>query len=148
MQVLFLFSNVPKLIRRSDCPIYLTLQIIGDQWTLLIIRDFVFKDHRNFNQLVKTEGIATNILQNRLNRLLEHNIIVKEQDPTNASAIRYSLTKKGLSLIPVLLEIYRWGANQLPNTDADQQMVRRANEQMDQLVIEINQRLSLTHRPQ
>ena len=135
------------LKRRSDCPIYLALQIIGDQWTLLIIRDFVFNDYRHFNQLVKKEGIATNILQNRLNRLLDHRIIFKEQDPTNASAIRYSLTEKGIELLPILLEVFRWGANHLPQTNADEEMLQRTNNQMGLLLTEISERLSLTHRP-
>lgn len=137
---------MPPLKRRSDCPIYLALQIIGDQWTLLIIRDFVFSDYRHFNQLVKTEGIATNILQSRLNRLLEHSIIFKGQDPTNASAIRYSLTKKGIELLPILLQVYRWGANHLPKTNADEEMHQRTNDQMEQLISEISERLALTHR--
>lgn len=134
-----------KSNRRSDCPIHLTLNIIGDRWTLLIIRDFVFNDYRHFNELVKPEHIATNILSNRLDRLLEQDIIRKETDPNNASAYRYSMTQKGVNLIPVLLEIYRWGANHLPDNNADQDMSRRANADMDHLIAEITNRVSLTH---
>jgi DNA-binding HxlR family transcriptional regulator len=134
-----------KLIRRSDCPITLSLDIFGDKWTLLILRDFIFFDNRHFNQLVSIEGISTNILTDRLNRLLENGIIKKEVDSNNRSAYLYSLTRKGLDLIPIVIEIYRWGANYTEKNNAEKDFKEKVDLDCNKTVEEIKERLITTH---
>ncbi|MHA7058900.1 winged helix-turn-helix transcriptional regulator [Aquimarina sp. M1] len=134
-----------KLKRRSDCPITLSLDIFGDKWTLLILRDFIFFDNRHFNQLVSIEGISTNILTDRLNRLLANKIINKEVDSNNRSAYIYSLTKKGLDLVPIVMDIYRWGANYTEENNANEDFKKKVDFDFDQTVEEIKERLITTH---
>jgi len=134
-----------KLKRRSDCPITLSLDIFGDKWTLLILRDFIFFDNRHFNQLVSIENISTNILTDRLNRLLENEIIKKEVDSNNRSAYLYSLTKKGLDLIPIVIDIYRWGAKYTEKNNAEKEFKKKIDFEYDKTVVEIKERLITTH---
>ncbi|WP_276168310.1 winged helix-turn-helix transcriptional regulator [Zobellia alginiliquefaciens] len=131
--------------RRSDCPITLSLDIFGDKWTLLILRDFIFFDNRHFNQLVNIERISTNILTDRLNRLLANGIIKKEVDLNNRSAYLYSLTKKGLDLVPIVMDIYRWGANYTEKNNAEKEFKKKIDSDYDKTVEEIKNRLITTH---
>ncbi|GER60727.1 hypothetical protein ULMA_28350 [Patiriisocius marinus] len=131
--------------RRSDCPITLSLDIFGDKWTLLILRDFIFFDNRHFNQLVSIESISTNILTDRLNRLLAHGIIKKEVDSNNRSAYLYSLTKKGLDLVPIVMDIYRWGANYTERNNSEKDFKKKIDSEYDKTVEEIKNRLITTH---
>ncbi len=103
-------------LKRSDCPISRTLDILGDKWTLLILRDIVFKGYNYYNEFLSSEeGIATNILANRL-KLLEEKQILKAQQVTNTKYNRlkarkeYKLTKIGIGLVPVILEMLVWGS--------------------------------------
>lgn len=134
-----------KFERRSDCPISLSLDIFGDKWTLLILRDFIFFDNRHFNELVAIEKISTNILTNRLNRLLQNGIVKKEIDPKNKSSFLYSLTKKGLDLIPIVIEIYRWGANYTEGNNAEKDFKNKVNSEFIAVTQEIIERLTTTH---
>lgn len=94
---------------RSDCPLNFGLEIFGDKWTLLIIRDLLFFGKRHYNEFLSSEeGISTNILADRLNMLEEEKIIRKEQDATHKQKMAYSLTPKGADLLPVLVEIGKW----------------------------------------
>ena len=96
--------------RRSGCPISSSLDLLGDKWSLLIVRDMVFMGKRYFKEFLSSdEGIATNILTNRLNRLEVIGIISKQPDPESARQIVYTLTEKGVALIPVLVELVCWG---------------------------------------
>ncbi len=96
--------------RRSGCPISCSLDLLGDKWSLLIVRDMVFVGKRYFKEFLSSdEGIATNILTNRLNRLEAIGIICKQPDPESARQIVYTLTEKGVALIPVLVELVCWG---------------------------------------
>jgi DNA-binding HxlR family transcriptional regulator len=131
--------------RRSDCPITLSLDIFGDKWTLLILRDFIFFDNRHFNQLVSIESISTNILTDRLNRLLANGIIKKEIDSNNKSAYVYSLTKKGLDLVPIVMDIYRWGADYTEKNNAEKDFKKKIDSDYDKTVEEIKNRLITTH---
>lgn len=131
--------------RRSDCPITLSLDIFGDKWTLLILRDFIFFDNRHFNQLVNIERISTNILTDRLNRLLANGIIKKEVDSNNRSAYLYSLTKKGLDLVPIVMDIYQWGANYTEKNNAEKDFKEKIDSDYDKTVEEIKNRLIITH---
>ncbi|MEP0070332.1 helix-turn-helix domain-containing protein [Pyruvatibacter sp.] len=96
---------------RSNCPINFVLETFGDKWTLLIVRDLMFKDKSSYREFLNSdEGIATNILADRLKRLEQHGIIFKEADPDNRSRVIYSLTDRGKDLMPVMLEITAWSA--------------------------------------
>jgi len=108
--------------RRSGCPISSSLDLLGDKWSLLIVRDMVFVGKRYFKEFLSSdEGIATNILTDRLNRLDLIGIISKQQDPENGRQIVYTLTEKGVGLIPLLVELVCWGAiyDGAPNVDPD-----------------------------
>jgi DNA-binding HxlR family transcriptional regulator len=146
LQVLFyIFENMNKTMRRSDCPITLSLDIFGDKWTLLILRDFIFFNNRHFNELVTIEKISTNILTDRLNRLIENGIIKKEVDKNNKSSFLYSLTRKGLDLIPIVIEIYRWGANYTEGNNAENEFKNKVNSVFTEVTQEIIERLKTTH---
>ena len=94
---------------RSHCPINFVLETFGDKWTLLIIRDLMFKEKRYYGDfLASAEKISTNILANRLQRLESNGVIEKRQDPDNHAKFIYSLTQKGKDLLPVMLEITMW----------------------------------------
>ena len=94
---------------RSHCPQNLILEIIGDKWTLLIIRDIIIEGKRYFREFLQSkENIASNILSNRLKMLEEEGIINKKDDPDHKQKIKYSLTQKGIDLFPILMENARW----------------------------------------
>lgn len=96
---------------RSHCPINFVLETFGDKWTLLIVRDLMFKGKRTFSELIESdEKIATNILSDRLKRLEDHEIIEKSSGANPANTRGYRLTEKGKDLIPVMLEITAWSA--------------------------------------
>ena len=101
---------------RSGCPINLTLEVVGDKWSLLIIRDLIFGNRRHFRELLakSEEGIASNILADRLKMLLAQGIITKAEDPSHKQKAIYSLTEKGLELLPVLAQMSSWGRKHLP----------------------------------
>ncbi len=94
---------------RSDCPLNYGIEIFGDKWTLLIIRDLMFFEKRYFNELLSSaEGIATNLLADRLAMLEKEKIIRKEKDSQHKQKIIYSLTPKGIDLVPIILSIGLW----------------------------------------
>src|ERR1043165_2147223 len=97
--------------QRSGCPINLTLEVLGDKWSLLIIRDIIFGNRRHFRELLtrSEEGIASNILSDRLKTLVEQGIVTKADDPSHKQKSIYSLTEKGIELLPVLAQIGIWG---------------------------------------
>ena len=104
---------------RSGCPINLTLEVLGDRWSLLIIRDIIFGGRRHFRELLthSEEGIASNILADRLKRLVEQGIVTRADDPTHKQKAIYSLTEKGIELLPVLAQMAAWGRKYLPVTE-------------------------------
>jgi DNA-binding HxlR family transcriptional regulator len=97
--------------KRSDCPISCSLDVFGDKWSLLVIRDIMLRNKVSYSEfLTSEEKIASNILVNRLGVLEAENIIVKEVSPANRSKFVYSLTQKGIDLVPIVIEIMDWGA--------------------------------------
>lgn len=97
--------------QRSSCPISIALEALGDTWTLLIIRDLMFKGRKTFKEFLEAEeGIASNILTDRLQRLEALAIIAKRQDPDDARKFDYRLTEAGIDLAPTLLEMILWSA--------------------------------------
>jgi DNA-binding HxlR family transcriptional regulator len=100
-----------KSRRRSACPVSLSLERFGDRWSLLIIRDLMVRGLRSFKDFQDSgEGIATNILANRLRKLESAGIIIAEPEQTDARRVYYRLTEKGIDLAPVLLDLLIWGA--------------------------------------
>lgn len=113
-------------MRQSGCPIAFTLDAIGDKWSLLIIRDMVFKGRRFYGEFLGAqEKISTNILANRLKSLEEGNIVRKISDPATPGRNRYELTETGIELVPMLLEVILWGVRTDPNTTAPRRLQER-----------------------
>lgn len=134
-----------QIKKRSDCPISLSLDIFGDKWTLLILRDFMFFENRHFNELVTIEAISTNILTDRLKKLIEHGLITKQIDVKNRSSYLYSLTRKGLELIPIVIEIYKWGANHIEGNNAEDKLKKRINFESEKVSREFMEKIKTTH---
>lgn len=100
---------------RSECVVNRVVEVFGDQWSLLVIRDIIFMNRRHFRELLtkSLEGIASNILADRLQRLVEQGIIVKSHDPSHKQKAIYSLTERGIELLPLLMEMNAWGSKHL-----------------------------------
>ena len=111
-------SSEPRAAR-SRCPISLALDVFGDKWSLLIIRDLTFAGKRHYRELLQSEeGISSNVLAERLKRLLDAGIVTKSSDRTHKQKAIYSLTTKGIDLLPVLAQIGIWGRKYQPVTKA------------------------------
>jgi DNA-binding HxlR family transcriptional regulator len=105
--------------QRSGCPINLTLEVLGDRWSLLILRDIIFGDARRFRELLRSEErIASNILADRLKRLVEAGLLTRGDDLGHTRKGLYSLTEMGIALVPVFAQIGAWGSRWLPVTEA------------------------------
>jgi DNA-binding HxlR family transcriptional regulator len=101
----------PKSKRRSGCPVSRSLEVFGDRWSLLIIRDLMIRGLRNFKEFQQSgEGIASNTLTDRLRKLEKAGIISAEAGEADGRKVDYRLTEKGIDLAPVLLELLLWGA--------------------------------------
>jgi DNA-binding HxlR family transcriptional regulator len=95
--------------KRSDCPVSCSLDIWGDKWSLLIVRDLMFAKECTYGDFLKSaEGIATNILASRLETLEENKIIEKLDHPDSKAKVLYRLTRKGIDLLPIMIEINLW----------------------------------------
>jgi DNA-binding HxlR family transcriptional regulator len=100
---------------RSGCPVNLSLEIFGDRWTLLVLRDIIFVGARRFRELLGgPERISSNILADRLAALVEHGLLTKADDPSHKQKIIYSLTEQAIELVPVLVQLTAWGVRHLP----------------------------------
>lgn len=126
--------------RRSDCPINFALEVFGDPWSLLIIRDIVYFGKKTYGEfLASEEGMATNILASRLAHLEEQGILVKKSCVQDKRKEEYTLTEKGLDLIPLLVEMANWSADHDPHTGAPAAwiaLMRADREKMIQLIRE------------
>jgi len=112
-------------IRKSDCPINFALEIFGDKWTFLIVRDLMFKGKHFYGEfLLSEEGIATNILSDRLSLLESNGIIGKSSDPSHKQKIIYRLTRKGIDLVPLLVEVIMWSAKYDKDSAVDMKFVK------------------------
>jgi DNA-binding HxlR family transcriptional regulator len=100
---------------RSGCPVSLGLDIFGDRWTLLIIRDLMFNNKRHFREMLQSaERISSNILADRLKMLLDEGIVTKSEDSSHKQKAIYSLTEKGIALLPILMQISAWSYKYRP----------------------------------
>jgi DNA-binding HxlR family transcriptional regulator len=100
-----------KSKRRSECPLNASVEMLGDRWSLLIIRDMMLRGARTFKEFLEGyEAIATNILADRLRKLVANGILTTEPDPADGRKLIYALTAKGIDLAPVLTEMVLWAA--------------------------------------
>lgn len=97
--------------KRSGCPINLTLEMLGDPWSLIVIRDVMFGNRRSFGELLRhsEEGIASNILVDRLSRLVQVGLLSRRSDPSHSQKAIYSLTEPSIQLVPLLAQMGAWG---------------------------------------
>src|SRR6266540_1816060 len=104
---------------RSGCPINLSLEVFGDKWSLLILRDMIFGGRRHFRELLSgsQEGIASNILAHRLKSLVEMGMLSMRDDTTHKQKVIYSLTDPAIELVPVMAQLGAWGSRWLPVTE-------------------------------
>lgn len=100
-----------KAEQRSGCPINLTLEVLGDRWSLIVIRDVMFGNRRSYRDLLKNseEGIASNILADRLKRLVAAGLLTRRDDPSHKQKAIYSLTEPAIQLVPLLAHMGAWG---------------------------------------
>jgi DNA-binding HxlR family transcriptional regulator len=130
--------SVPK--RRSGCPVNICLEVFGDRWSLLIVRDLMVRGYRTFKEFQGSgEGIATNILADRLQKLQTAGIIDAEPAQEDGRRINYRLTKKGIDLAPVLLELLIWGAHHEP-ADASCSLVLKMEKNRQEILAEVQRR--------
>src|SRR5258708_7160738 len=101
---------------RSGCPINLTLEMLGDRWSLIVVRDIMFGNRRHYRELLNQseEGIASNILADRLKRLVEAGLLTRRDDPTHRQKAIYSLTEPSIELVPLLAQMGAWGRRHTP----------------------------------
>jgi DNA-binding HxlR family transcriptional regulator len=130
-------KSAPK--RRSGCPLNASVEILGDRWSLLIIRDMMLRGFRAYKQFLESyERIATNILADRLRRLEAHGIISTARDPSDGRKLIYSLTAKGIDLAPVLTEMVLWAAAH--EDTGNQALVRQMRKDKQQVISAVRQR--------
>lgn len=104
-------SGKPKKQRRSGCPLSVSLELFGDRWSLLIVRDLMVRALRTFREFQESgEGIATNVLADRLKKLEAAGIVGREAEESDGRKVNYRLTRKGIDLAPVVLDIFVWAA--------------------------------------
>ena len=105
--------------QRSGCPINLSLEVFGDRWSLLILRDMIFGGRRHYRELLtgSLEGIASNILASRLKHLVELGMLTNRPDPSHKQKTIYSLTEASIQLLPVMAALGSWGSRWLPVSD-------------------------------
>lgn len=114
-----------KVKKRSDCPVSCSLDIWGDKWSLLIVRDLMFAKECTYGDFLKSaEGIATNILASRLLVLEENEIIEKLDHPDSKSKVLYRLTRKGIDLLPIMIEINLWAEKYFTIPDERKAMLK------------------------
>jgi DNA-binding HxlR family transcriptional regulator len=130
--------------RRSACPLNASVEMLGDRWSLLILRDMMLRGYETFNEFLHSdEKIATNILADRLRRLESYGIISSQQDPSDGRKLIYSLTAKGIDLAPVLTEMVLWAARH--EETGNQPLVRQMRTAKEQLLAEVRNRWKEKH---
>jgi len=120
------------------------LDTFGDRWTLIVIRDMALRGFTTYGELLSCrEGIATNVLADRLRQLEADGIIHKSPDPEHHRSHRYTLTDKGCDLLPVLFEMIRWSAKHDPHTNVGPKTLDRIENHRDEFIAEIRARSGL-----
>src|SRR6266403_1230146 len=132
-------NPTPK--RRSGCPLNASVEVLGDRWSLLIIRDMMLRGFRTYKEFLGSyERIATNILADRLQKLIAHGIITNGPDPSDGRKLIYSLTPKGIDLAPVLTEMVLWAAAH--EDTGNQQLVKQMQKGKEQFIARVRQSLA------
>ncbi|MGW2652590.1 winged helix-turn-helix transcriptional regulator [Streptomyces sp. NPDC001478] len=108
-------EKLPVSRGRSGCPINMTVELLGDRWSLIVLRDIMFGGLTHFRELLNAsmEGIASNILANRLAKLVEAGLLTRDDDPSHRQKVTYHLTEAAVQLVPVLAQLGAWGARWL-----------------------------------
>ena len=120
---------------RSHCPIAYALDLFGDKWSLLVLRDLLLMGKRRYNEfLASEERISTNILAERLKRMERAGLVTKSRDGNHQRQYVYAPTRKSLGLLPVMVEIIRWSAKHDPQTAAPASFVRRLRNDREDLL--------------
>ncbi len=125
---------------RSTCPIGTSLDLLGDRWTLLVMRDLLLAGRTRFGELGASESIATNVLSERLRRLEGAGVVTKHRDPNDGRRFVYRATPRGADLIPLLLELGCWGASHTPAGTAHPELIEQARHDRDTLVATLRAR--------
>jgi len=134
-------AKKPAFTRRSGCPLNASVEMLGDRWSLLIIRDMMLLGYRTFKEFLNShERIATNILADRLKRLEHYGIIASARDPGDGRKQIYSLTPKGLGLAPVLTEMVLWAAEH--EDTGNQALVRLIRKDKEHFLGEVRKRFA------
>lgn len=130
----------PKSEQRSGCPVSVSLEVFGDRWSLLVIRDLMVRGYLTFKDFQEAgEGISTNILADRLRRLQEAGIITAEAQETDARRVNYRLTEKGIDLAPVLFDLLVWGTRH-EQTMAPCALIAEMENHREELLAEVRRR--------
>jgi DNA-binding HxlR family transcriptional regulator len=125
--------------RRSGCPLNASVEMLGDRWSLLIIRDMMLRGAKSYKEFLDCyEGIATNILADRLRKLIAHGIVATESDPLDGRKVIYVLTEKGIDLAPVLTEMVVWAAAH--EKTGNQELVRKMQTDKEKFLAGVRQR--------
>lgn len=133
-------------MRRSGCPLNASVEMLGDRWSLLILRDMMLRGYRSFKEFLRSdEKIASNILADRLRRLESHGIIATERDDSDGRKVIYSLTAKGIDLAPVLAEMVLWAARY--EQTGNQALVREMRSDKEKLIASVRQRWEKSRGP-
>jgi DNA-binding HxlR family transcriptional regulator len=131
---------------RSHCPVNYALEHFGDKWSLLVIRDLMFKGKRHYNEFFESdEKVSTSVLGDRLKSLEESGIIKKGEDDVKKSRIKYSLSEKGISLLPIMIDIIVWSGEYDKKTAAGRDFLNKAINKRDDLIKEIEKKLRSEH---
>ncbi|MBI1342424.1 MAG: transcriptional regulator [Terrimonas sp.] len=131
---------------RSHCPVNYALEHFGDKWSLLIIRDLMFKEKRHYNEFFESEEkVSTSVLGDRLKRLEQAGLIKKGEDDVKKSRIKYSLTEKGISILPIMIEIIVWSGLFDKKTAAGRDFLNKAIKKRAELISEIEKKLRAEH---
>jgi DNA-binding HxlR family transcriptional regulator len=132
-------SKKPSPKRRSACPLNASVEMLGDRWSLLIIRDMMLREFRSYKEFLEScEGIATNILADRLRRLEAYGIIETERDVSDGRKVIYLLTQKGIDLAPVMSEMVLWAAAH--EDTGNEAMVKELQRDKDGFIAAVRQR--------
>jgi DNA-binding HxlR family transcriptional regulator len=125
-------------MKRSSCPVAFALDIIGDKWSLLVLRDLIFKDKKYYNDFLDAgEGISTNILAERLERLKSEGLIKGTLNLENKRRTKYTPTEKALDLIPMILEMIEWSAKYDSKTGAPKEFLKQIKKDRRQLARQV-----------
>ena len=131
-----------KKTLRSHCPVNYGLEAFGDRWALLILRDIIFRGKRTYGEFLRSEeGFATNILASRIEHLIENGILLREEHTTDGRKDVYSLTEKGMDLIPLIFEMVLWSFKYDDKSEAKRivrlvELIKKDNRKISQKVME------------